>query len=257
MAFVIPYAVGCGVSVAITNYIYNNLIGDVEVDDSDDENNSSLKLDDSIQLIVTNVENDDISIMDIESSCCSSNSSSQINVEITDNVNYLKPPNYEEETSKPIEDNKEVVEHEVVLEPEVNEPVVNEPVVNEPVVNEPVVNEPLVNEPVVNEPVVNEPVVNEPVVNEPVVNEPVVNEPVVNEPLVNEPIEAICVEPDSIHVIQEQANSFNLNNMTRDQLDKLDGLVGPRKNPFGENKTTLSRISENKKKRRRHRKRRN
>lgn len=209
MAFVIPYAVGCGVSVAITNYIYNNLIGDVEVDDSDDENNSSLKLDDSIQLIVTNVENDDISIMDIESSCCSSNSSSQINVEITDNVNYLKPPNYEEDTSKPIEDNKEVVEHEVVLEP---------------------------------------------VVNETLVNETLVNEPEVNEPLVNEPIEAICVEPDSIHVIQEQANSFNLNNMTRDQLD---GLVGPRKNPFGENKTTLSRISENKKKRRRHRKRRN
>ena len=99
MSFVIPYAVGCGVTAAITNYIYNNIYGNVE--DYSDEDSNSLKLDDSIQLIVTNVDNDEVSTLDVESSCTSSvssNSNSQINLEIPDK--YLSPP---QDTTQPIE----------------------------------------------------------------------------------------------------------------------------------------------------------
>lgn len=108
MSFVIPYAVGCGVTAAITNYIYNNIYGNVE--DCSDEDSNSLKLDDSIQLIVTNVDNDEVSTLDIESSCTSSvssNSNSQINLEIPDK--YLSPP---QDTTQPIE--KKINELEMV-----------------------------------------------------------------------------------------------------------------------------------------------
>lgn len=108
MSFIIPYAVGCGVTAAVTNYIYNNIYGEVE--DYSDEDSNSLKLDDSIQLIVTNVDNDEISTLDVESSCnssISSNSTSQINLEIPDK--YLSPP---ECTTQPIE--KKINELELV-----------------------------------------------------------------------------------------------------------------------------------------------
>ena len=112
MFFIIPYAVGCGVTAAVTNYIYKHIYGELE--DYSDEDSNSLKLDDSIQLIVTNVDEEEVTnvdeeevtnvdeeevtnvdeeevtILDIETSCTSSNSNGQINLKIPDK--YLSPP---------------------------------------------------------------------------------------------------------------------------------------------------------------------